>query len=172
MKRRFPRYTAMAWKSLLVLPVFTVVALTALAGPSYNSARIMDTPIGPLSVYGYVYDMGGQPLEGATVVVTILESGATATDTTGPDGSYVADPDIPADKYDLGYTIQVVATYNSNQQSTSVLVDQDMHDFGVAQVDVHYTYEIPEFGSIVGLAFAMVAVCVVALLVIGRRVVR
>lgn len=170
--RRFPRYTSLAWKSLLVLPIFMVAVLTVVAGPSYNSARVMDTPTGPLTVWGYVYDLGGQPLEGANVVVTIVESGATASGTTGSDGRYQAVPDITADKYDLGYTIQVVATYNSAQQSTSVPVDQDMHDFGIAQVDVHYTYEIPEFGGVVGLAFAMLAVCVVALLVIGRRVVR
>ena len=166
--KRFPRYTALTWKSLLVLPIFTVAVLTVVAGPSYNSARVMDTPIGPLTIFGYVYDLEGQPLEGASVVVTIVETSATATGSTGADGRYQAS-EIDSSGYDLGFTIHVVATYNSAQESIDVLVDQDMHDFGIGQVDVQYTYEIPEFGGGLGFALVLVVVCAIALVMLGRR---
>ncbi len=170
--RRFPRCTTFAWKSLLVLPIFTLAVLAVVAGPSYNAAHVMDTPLLPLTVAGHVYDLAGQPLEGANVVVTILGTGGTASGVTDATGAYVAQPDIPVDKYDLGNTIRVVATYNSAQETVDVIVNQTVHDEGFAVIDVHYTYEIPEFGSGIGLAFAFVAVAAIAVILLGRRSVR
>jgi len=167
--RRFPRCTTFAWKSLLVLPIFTVAVLAVVAGPSYNAAHVMDTPLIPLTVAGHVYDLAGQPLEGANVVVTIVETGGTASGVTDSTGAYVAQPDIPVDKYDLGNTIRVVATYNSAQETVNVPVNQSIHDYGIATIDVHYTYEIPEFGSGLGLAFALVAVAAVGFVLVGRK---
>jgi hypothetical protein len=132
----------------------------------------MDQPLVPLTIAGHVYDLAGQPLEGATVVITVVETGATTSGTTNALGAYTAMPDIPMDKYDLGYTLRAVATYNSAQETVNVIVDQDMHDFGLAVIDIHYTYEIPEFGSGIGLAFAFVAIAAIAVVLLGRRSVR
>lgn len=165
--RRFPRYTTLAWKSLLVLPIFAVAVLAVVAGPTSNGAHIMAT--GPLTISGYVYDLAGNPLEGANVVVLIVQTSFTASATTGADGSYQALPDIPPASYDLGNTIQVTATYNSAEEQVSVPVTQDMIDFGMAQIDVHYTYEIPEFGTGFGFAFVMVVIAALAVVVLGRK---
>ena len=168
--RRFPRYSALAWKPLLILPMITIVAVTALAGETGNRAQILAT--GPLTVYGFVYDLAGQPLEGASIVVTIVETSSTAYATTAANGAYQAEPDIPQTGYDVGNTIRVVATLDSHQQQNSTLVTQAMVDDGLARVDVHYTYEIPEFGGVLGVVFVFVVVAAVAVAVLGKKAVR
>jgi hypothetical protein len=144
-----------------------IFAFTAVAGETGNRAQIMAT--GPLSVWGHVYDLAGQPLAGAEVVVTIVRTGATATGTTDSNGLYQATPDISYTQYEVGDTIRVVADYDGAQQQTTTPVTQDMEDTGMGEVDVHYTYEIPEFGSALGLAFAFVAIAAVAVVVLSRR---
>ena len=104
------------------------------------------------------------------MIVTVVESGATRSGVTGSDGKYQASPDFaPNSEYDIGDTIQVVASYNSNTQDNTSTVPVDIDDTGVMQVDVHYTYEVPEFGTILGFLVTAVLVGMVAIYSVSKR---
>ena len=72
-------------------------------------------------------------------------------------------------EYDVGHTIRVDVTYNSVPTSESVIVTTTMETTGLAQVDVHYLTEIPEFGSFAGVAVASIAVGAIAMLSMRKR---
>jgi len=162
-------YNLRVLKTVLPVLLMLILAIAATAAPRPNQQPQPEAPTGPLSVWGYVYDLAGQKLVGATVVVKIVETDATRTDTTDSEGRYQTPSDFSTSEYDLGYTIQVTAAYNSLPQQNSTQVTQDIFDFGVAQVDVHYTYEIPEFGSVVGTSLAGVIIAGIAVMVLCRR---
>jgi len=143
--------------------------LAPVAAISLNDAHTLAV-IGPLTVWGYVYDFSGQPLQGANVVVTVVESGATSSGVTDFDGKYQASPEFTANsEYDIGNTIQVVASYNSNEQVNTSTVPIDIDDTGLLQVDVHYTYEVPEFGTILGFLVAAGLVGLIAIYSVSKR---
>jgi hypothetical protein len=153
------------WKPLAVVLAMGTLLLVPVAAISMNDAHTL-TVTGPLTVWGYVYDLSGQPLEGANVVVTVERTDATTSGVTGSDGKYQAWPDIPQADYDIGDTILVVATYNSNVQDNSSEV---LENLGVLQIDVKYTYEIPEFGTILGFLVASALVGMIAVYSVSRR---
>ena len=150
--------------AVLMGSIVLMIPLTAMSNPAHIMA-----PTGPLTVYGYVYDFYGQPVEGASVVVTDTRTHVSVGGTTDSDGLYQASPEFSTSEYDLGDTLEVVANYDSHIQSTSDVVTQEMIDMGLAQIDVHYTYEIPEFGSVIGYAVAGILVGMVAVVAIGTR---
>jgi hypothetical protein len=158
------------WKPLAVVLAMGALLLAPVAAISLNDAHTLNVT-GPLTVWGYVYDFSGQPLEGANVVVTVVESGATSSGVTGSDGKYQASPEFTANsEYDIGNTIQVVASYNSNVQANTSTVPVDIDDIGgLMQVDVHYTYEVPEFGAILGFIVAGVLVGMIAIFAVSKR---
>lgn len=147
---------------------FAVVAL--LVGAMLVSTTNASAATGPLTVYGYVYDNLGDPLEGATVVITIVATAESRSTTTDENGFYTnAADEFESGDYDVGDTIQVVSTYNSVEATNSEEVTEDMEEFGLAQVDVHYLTEIPEFGSFAGVVVASIAVGAVAMLSMRKR---
>jgi len=153
------------WKPLAVVLAIGALLLVPMTAVSLNDAHTL-TVTGPLAVYGYVYDFSGQPLQGANVVVTVVRTGATTSGVTDSDGKYQASPDIPQADYDIGDTIRVVANYNSNtQDNTSTVVE----DLGVLRIDVNYTYEVPEFGTILGFLVASVLVGMIAIYSVSKR---
>ncbi len=162
---RYGRIAGISWRSVVAVLLMLVLVAVPTAVLSDNGARTLDVT-GPLTVWGYVYDLAGQPLEGADVVITVDRTGATSYGVTGSDGRYQGTPEIDAAQYDIGDTIAVVATYNSNSQSATGTV---VEDIGVLQIDVHYTYEIPEFGTFLGFIAAFVIVAVVGAVLLARR---
>ena len=141
---------------------FAVIGL--LVGCVLMSTTNATAATGPLTVYGTVYDNMGYPLEGASVVITIVETAASRSTTTDESGFYTCAADeFAAGDYDEGDTIQVVATYNSVEATNSTAVTALMEGNGIAGMDVHYLTEIPEFGSLFGVLLVSIALGVVAL---------
>lgn len=153
------------WKPLAVVLAIGALLLVPMAAISLNDAHTLAVT-GPLTVVGYVYDLSGQPLQGANVVVTVDRTGATSSGVTGSDGSYQASPDFSTSEYDIGDTIRVVANYNSNEEVNTSTV---LEDLGLLQIDVHYTYEVPEFGTILGFLVATVLVGMIAIYSVSKR---
>jgi len=153
------------WKPLAVVLAMGTLLLVPVAAISLNDAHTL-AGTGPLTVWGYVYDFSGQPLQGANVVVTVVETGFSTSGVTGSDGKYQGSPDLNATDYSNGDTIRVVANYNSNTQAnTSLVVD----DPGVMQIDVKYTYEVPEFGTLLGFLVAAALVGMIAIYSVSKR---
>ena len=153
------------WSTLASASVIASVSLCLLmfAAPSVRA----DNP--SLSVYGYVYDTEGLPVNGATVLIVIVESGHSRYGTTDSDGLYSSATDFNATDYALGNTIRVTASYDSNLAQNETAVTAGIVSVGVAQVDVHFTYEIPEFGSLLGTVVAMVGIALVSAVALSRR---
>jgi hypothetical protein len=124
----------------------------------------------PLTVEGYVYDPVGSLVEGATVTITIVETSKVRVTTTDSAGYYTTSLDeFAASEYNLGDTIRVVASKNSEIEQNETVVDQVTVDSGSAEVDVHFIYAIPEFGSLTGTVVAMSAIALVGAALFARR---
>jgi len=145
--------------------VFIVAAaiMTSLAGLDRPNTSVVAVGPGPKIVQGYVNDTVGNPLEGALVTVEVVAQDTsnvrdTQTDTTGSDGYYMVT--FSFDKWDIGDTIRVTATYDSNQQLNQTVASGDASQ----QVNVNFGFAIPEFSSLFGFVAALVAVvCVTTL---------
>ena len=148
--RQFRTVTVIAAFMIIGLAAVPLIADNASAGP------------GPLVVYGYVYDSGGTPVEGAGVVVEVLESGATLSDTTDSLGRY--DVSFTLSDWDVGDTVETTATFGS-------LVDSEIAvaSFATLQIDVTFAYAIPEFGSFFGVVVATVLMGSVAVISMRRQ---
>ncbi len=135
---------------------FAIVAAVLLVAG--NSAA----EIYPKGVRGYVWDSEGRAVEAADVTVNIKDGAtvvATLTDVTDAVGYYSVTAD-PAD-WEVGYTIEVIAEFNSNQESNST-VALSFEDAPYQWVNVTFTFEIPEFGGMTGLLVAGGAIGAVA----------
>jgi hypothetical protein len=161
MSRVWARRLPVLGLALMVVPLLSI-------GVASVPAHTMDAT-GPLTVLGHVYDYYGLPLSGATVVATILETSFSTSGVTDGNGAYQCTPDIPANKYDEGYTLRVVATYASLPDQNQTQITAEMNSTGIAEIDVHYTYEIPEFGPILGVGIAGMVVAVVSIFSLTRR---
>lgn len=123
----------------------------------------------PKIVRGYVWDSEGRTVESADVTVNIKDGGstiATYTETTNSAGFYSLTVD-PAD-WDEGNTIETIASFGGNQESNSTTATSA----AIQYVNVTFTFEIPEFGSMTGLLVAgglLGAVGVVALVYFRKR---
>lgn len=146
--------------AVLIMFIVAVAIVTSIADLGRPNASVMTGP-GPKIVQGYVNDTVGNPLEGALVTVEIIAQVGgsvrdTQTDTTGSDGYYMVTFDL--NKWDIGDTIRVTATYDSDQQSNQIVANGDASQ----QVDVNFGFTIPEFSSLFGLVAALAAVVCVA----------
>lgn len=153
---------------LLSLAIITTVSVLATSVVIPDTARHVAAGSAPLLVWGRVTNLNGSPVEGATVNITIVESGALRTVTTYSDGNYsnAADEFVPSD-YQVNDTIRVTARYNSFEASNTTTIDEDVNTTGIAQVDVRFTVEIPEFGGPIGLLVA--ASFMIGMFVIAAR---
>jgi len=147
---------------MIIVCVFSVVTLI----PQQAAAW----PPQGLQVSGHVYDVSGNPVTDARVLVTIEETGFSREDWTDSAGYYRTDPEFNDTDWDLDYTIHVESWSTSlGYQDNSTTVDQDIYDFGMAEIDVNYTTAIAEFGSLAGAFVAIVASGLVGLVLVGRR---
>lgn len=67
--------------------------------------------------------------------------------------------------WSIGNTIEVIATYNSNQEINSTIAD----DSGSQTVNVTFTFEIPQFGDMMGLYIVMIIVGVIAVASLRKK---
>ena len=123
---------------------------------------------GPKIVRGYIWDSASNLIEGAEVTVSILAQSdlsvrATYSETTGADGEYYLSFD--PDDWFIGDTIQTVATYNAVQETESTAATVD----GVQWVNIQFEFEIPEFGSYLGLLIAGGAIGIVGIAVVSTK---
>ena len=147
-------------RTLAVVTVFAALVFVSLMSMSGPAAA------GPLNltVYGWVYDSGGLPIEGADIVVEVRAGTfPSEASTTDSDGFYQVEFDL-AD-WNVGDTVRTTATYNAQQEYDEAIADAG----STVGIDIHFTFEIPEFGSFPGVVIATVLVGSVALMSIRRR---
>ena len=147
------------FRIIAVMAFAIALGATAVASFADNAAA----GSGPLPVFGYVYDVEGTPIEGASVVVEVLASGATLADTTDSSGRY--DVTFDLSDWETGNTIEATATYDSQEDTESGVAPA----FGTLQIDIQFSFAIPEFGSFPGVVIATVLVGSVALMSMRRR---
>lgn len=99
----------------------------------------------PKPVRGNVTDMFGYPIEGANVTV-VVKVGATVRatmwyDSTEPNGYYAVT--FEGSQWDVGNTIEVTARYGAEIAQNSTIADSS----AVQNIDVRFSFAIPEFGS-------------------------
>ena len=148
---------------------FMAVAVAAIALMPVFSQSVSAATM-PKAVRGYITDSAGNPLEGALVVVNIRAQAdydtIRATDSyTSLSTGYYSISFGPSD-WDVGDTIQVIATWESNQRDNETAAD------GAAFQDVWvvFPFEIPQFGSLLGALVAIGAVGAVgAVFVVSKR---
>lgn|GEM_PF-1805207 len=112
----------------VVTSAVLLLASTASAAATHSKA-----------VNGYIYGNDGKPLVGAGVTVNIDGNAKAAT--TDATGFYAVN--FPKNQWTVGSMIYVNATFNSVLATNSTLAD----DSSPQRVDVHFMYEIPQFGG-------------------------
>jgi len=124
----------------------------------------------PKTVRGYIWDDAGRPMEGASVTVEIRnpDNSVQSTDMDTSDSTGFYSVMFENNEWDAGDTINVTATWDSNQEDnwTTALAGE------VAQyVNVSFPFEIEEFGSAAGLLLAggVIACVAVAFVVLRKR---
>jgi hypothetical protein len=144
----------------LILMICVVLALSS--GPVSAASW-------PKDVSGNVYEGdSGHPVVGADIDVEIWNGGTLRYTypldvTTDDEGFYAVS--IGGENWDVGNTIKVTASYDSNQKTESVVADS-----GPAQtVDVIFPYAIPQLAGMVGTLITVVAIGVLALALLRRN---
>jgi len=127
---------------------------------------------GPKVVRGYIWDNAGNPLEDADVTVNIRnpDNSIQSTQSTSSNSAgFYSVIFLLFSEWDDGDTIEVVATWNSNQDSNTTIARNGQP---VQYVNVSFPFEIDEFGSTelgIVIAGGAVGAIAVVLLVSGRR---
>lgn len=152
---------------MAILGPIALLLMVALV-PIHVGSGASTAGVGPLLVSGTVNSSAGSPVNGAAVVVTVLD-GVTVRifmpTTSDINGFYAVSVD--PNKWDVGNTIEVVATYNSVVgQNSSVITDPDA--FGMT-IDVKIGTVIPELGGPVTIALAVSAIGAMVVFYSRRR---
>lgn len=141
---------------LFVFGMMTTVPMTSSAdGPN------------PLTVQGHIYDSVGRTVEDAEVTVTMYDGATPMSSDSEPsdEDGYYALTFLPED-WEVGYTILVVAVYEGSPEDATAVAP----NANFIEIDVEFTFEIPEFGAEWGLLVAGLAVGAVAVVaVVWRR---
>jgi hypothetical protein len=155
--------------SFAVVAVFSLLAMAFFMAQSPNVSAATD----PKYVMGYVKDSADRVLVGASIVVNMKDSGNTTvlfskSGTTNGAGFYSLGF-LPTE-WNVGDIIEVISDYSGNQikvYSAATLLTLPFNHWA----NITYPYEIPEFGSTVGLIIGGVAIGVVGavFLVIRKR---
>jgi hypothetical protein len=147
-----------------VLVLSAVTALAVLASFSLFSSPVA-AGSADLTVYGWVTDSNGDPVEGADILIEVLAgTNPQLTTTTDSDGFYQVDFDM-AD-WQIGDTVRTTATYGAAPpESNTGVADATT----MLNIDVQFTTEIPEFGSLTGVLVTMVIIGVVATVSMRRK---
>jgi hypothetical protein len=123
----------------------------------------------PKVVRGFVWDSEGRTVEAADVTINIKDGGstiATYTETTTSIGFYSLT--VASEDWDVGNTIELIASFGGNQDSNSTIATSAP----IQYVNMTFTFEIPEFGSMAGFIVTgglLGAVAVVALVYFRKR---
>ena len=140
--------------------VLALLALTLLTTTNATAASH------PTTVSGTVRDSEGTPAPDVSVTVNMKNGEtvvSTKSETTDGNGEYSVI--FLAAEWEIGYTIQVIATFHAQQESNSTTaIDSFTH-----VVDVKFNFVIPDFGTEVGLIVAGGAIGLVAVAVILRK---
>lgn len=145
----------------LVPAVISFVSIVALSVLAFSVAVPANCAAAdsPVFVRGYIYDSEGRLVEGASVTVS-MKDGETviSTKTDNSDSSGFYSTTFLAVEWDVGNTVYVIAEFSGNQQPNwTVAIDTEE-----IYVDVHFTFEIPEFGFDAGLLVAGLGIGAVA----------
>jgi len=120
----------MVHKRLGIFALGILIALST-AGPLLENAEGQSVPY---TIYGFVYGNDGvTPVAGAAVIATNARTGATITDTTAEDGSYLLDLASLAGGYQDGDTINLLARKLGEEGTATHTVDMNV---GTAQIDI------------------------------------
>jgi len=156
--------------SFAVVAVFSLLAMAFFAAQSPNVSAADD----PKLVMGYVKDSADRVLVGASITVNIRDDAtdgtvlASKSDTTDGTGYYSVG--FLATDWNVGDYVEVISDFSGNQ--IKVYEEAELLTLPFKQwINITYPYEIPEFGSTVGLIIGGVAIGVVAavFLVVGKR---
>lgn len=131
--------------SILCAGIFVAVAIVA---PSAQKPASIEAAF-PLVARGHVWDVGGAPIPGAEVEVSVKEDDevrATYTDTTNATGGYSVT--FSHEVWDAGNTILVVVEFGGDSVENSTVANEDP----VQYVNVTMTIAIPEFSDLGGIA--------------------
>lgn len=150
------------------LGFFVILTICALSVALPRSAQAGDSS---LLVWGYVTDSVGTPVEGAWVTMTDLNTGKIRTATTDGTGGYSnAGDEFGLSDWFVGDTMRVVATFNSQDSTpTNVVLTSENTGTGLIQIDTEFPYEIPEFGSFLGVMVALLAAGAVGAVFLSTR---
>lgn len=149
-------------KRLLTLLALELVVVTMVGLTMQHASRPAISGTGPYTVYGYITDSTGTPVDGADVAVTIDKIPTTLHCTTASDGYYQVE--FSESEWDIGNNIQVIAVFGGQETETGVC-----NDIGLSQIDVQFTFEIPEFGSVMGSTVVIAALAAVAIVFVWKR---
>jgi hypothetical protein len=143
--------------------VTIVLALLAFALLSTSNASAASHAT---AVVGTVRDSAGTPAPDVSVTVN-MKNGETVISTHSESTDELGEYSVLflSAEWEVGYTIEVIATFHGNQESNSTTATDSM----THTVDVTFTFEIPDFGSEVGLIAAGGAIGLVAAVVILRK---
>ncbi len=134
--------------------------LFPLAQPRYGFAK---------HVLGIVFDSEGRHISGVDVIVEMIDGEtvvASRTAQTDANGTY----EVVFDwlEWNVGYSIEVTAEYNSNQVYNSTSSDASP----VQDVDAHFAFAISQFGTLIGFLVAAAFIGVLGIFMLGRSQVR
>ena len=154
-----------------ILPIGLIMIAIFAVGMLLGSS-IASADLGPKVVRGYIRDNAGNDLQGASVTINIRNIStnalvATLSDpSTDEDGFYSVSFGPPSLNWAPNYKIEVIATYNSAQETN---ITNALNNVPVQWVNVTYPYEIPELGSWLGFAIAGCALGAVAVVILVRK---
>jgi hypothetical protein len=152
-------------RGVRLVPLFAVLgAVLCIALP--QSAVSADFVKG---VRGYIYDSLSNPIEGANVTVVVKDTGGSTTATYYFDGGSLSNGyyqvTVAQNEWDVGYTIEVTARFDSSEKTETVVAD----DMPFQDVDVTLPIAIPEFGGILGSSVGFIVVVIIAMFIVFRR---
>lgn len=121
----------------------------------------------PIFVQGTIYDSAGNKIPDIPVTINMKDGATivtTKTATSDANGEYGRL--FLSAEWEIGYTVQVIATGPAGQAVNSTAAP----DLAQVTVDVHFNYEIPEFGFDAGVLVAGIGVGLVAVgILVWRR---
>ena len=153
-------------RAAYALTLAVTVALVAM----FLLSQSVEAATGPKQVRGYVRDVDGRFIDEIPITINIRRASdntvrATLTDTSDV-GGYYSQTFGPSD-WDIGDTIEVIATNGGDQESNTTLATA----LPMQWCNVTFPYAIPEFGSIVGFLVAggLIAAVAVVFLVVKKK---